>query len=242
VPWHFVFESLAYVAAFRVYLQERSRNGDFLAEDQRWSVVVAAILGAAIGSRFLFLFEDPFRTVAHRTDFAYLLSGKTILGALLGGTCAVELTKRFLGIDRRTGDLFAIPLALGIAIGRIGCLLAGKSDDTYGLPTSLPWAIDLGDDIGRHPVQIYEILAMLLLIALLKQVHPPRFAEGDRFRVFLFTYCLWRVAVDSLKPGVALHGLTALQWAALAAVIWYAKDILQILMRFHSFQKAAVHG
>ncbi len=48
--------------------------------------------------------------------------------------------KRIAGIRSRTGDLFAVPLCVGIAIGRIGCFLAGLADDTYGKPTSLPWA------------------------------------------------------------------------------------------------------
>ncbi len=143
MPWHFLFESLAYLAAFRIYIWSRQRNGDFLDTSTRRSVIVAAVLGAAVGSRFLYWFEDPPRTLAHWNDPAYLLAGKTIVGALLGGTLAVEFMKRRAGIHRRTGDLFALPLAIGIAIGRIGCLLAGKQDDTYGLPTTLPWGIDL---------------------------------------------------------------------------------------------------
>ncbi len=69
------------------------------------------------------------QTVHHWREVPYLLSGKTIIGALLGGTLAVELARRHLGIRRRTGDLFALPITIGIAIGRIGCFLAGKQDD-----------------------------------------------------------------------------------------------------------------
>src|SRR5437588_9600323 len=76
VPWHFVFESLAYFVAFRLYLMERRKTGDFLNTSTRWTVVVAAIGGAAIGSKVLFWFEDPTRTFEHWNSLEYLLSGK----------------------------------------------------------------------------------------------------------------------------------------------------------------------
>src|SRR5437016_5676649 len=114
---HFILESLGYAVGFRLYLQARRKQGDFLPTESRTWVVVAAILGAAFGSKFLFWLEDPARTVEHAADLSYLLSGKTIVGGLLGGTIAVEWTKARLGIHRRTGDLFAVPMALGIAIG-----------------------------------------------------------------------------------------------------------------------------
>jgi phosphatidylglycerol:prolipoprotein diacylglycerol transferase len=83
---------------------------------------------------------------------------------------SVELTKRYIGLGTSTGDLYAIPLALGIAIGRIGCFLTGLSDNTYGTPTNLPWAINFGDGIPRHPTQLYEILFLLALIPFLYHV------------------------------------------------------------------------
>lgn len=230
--WHFVFELLAYSVAFRLYLSARRREGDFgdfLDERLRWSLVVAAIVGAAVGSKVLYWFEDPFKTAAHWTDLTYLMGGKTIVGAILGGTLAVEWTKRRLDIHRRTGDLFAIPLAVGIAIGRIGCFLAGKGDDTYGVPTSLPWGVDLGDGIPRHPVQLYELGAMILLALLLARIKPPQFQEGDRFRVFVLGYFAWRLAGDFLKPGVRFGGLTVLQWACAVALAWYARDLVRMM-------------
>ncbi len=98
------------------------------------------------------------------------MGGKTIVGALVFGLIAVELFKRYIGLHQSTGDLYAIPLALGIAIGRIGCFLTGLSDNTFGTPTNLPWAIDFGDGIPRHPTQLYEIAFLLLLIPILYKI------------------------------------------------------------------------
>lgn len=230
--WHFFLESLAYAVAFRIYVAQRKTAGDFLDTSTRWNIVIAAVAGAAIGSKLLYCFENPQLTAHNWTNIGYILGGKTMVGALLGGTIGVEIVKLRTGVRRRTGDLFAIPMAIGIAIGRIGCFLAGKQDDTYGIPTSLPWGLDLGDGIRRHPVQLYEVLAMLLLAFLLSKVRRPRFAEGDRFRLFVLSYYSWRLAVDFLKPGVRFQGLTILQWTCAAALLWYSKDLWRIARSF----------
>jgi phosphatidylglycerol:prolipoprotein diacylglycerol transferase len=116
------------------------------------------------------LLEDPQLTWHNLHNPAYLMGGKTIVGALIFGLIAVELMKRYIGVRQSTGDLYAIPLALGIAIGRIGCFLTGLSDNTYGTPTTLPWAINFGDGIPRHPTQLYEIVFLLLLIPILYRI------------------------------------------------------------------------
>ena len=114
--------------------------------------------------------EDPQLTLQHLHDLSYLVGGKTIAGALLGGLFAVEAMKRYIGLHQSTGDLLAIPIAAGVAIGRIGCFLTGLSDNTYGTPTSLPWGIDFGDGVRRHPTQLYEIAFLLVLLAILVRI------------------------------------------------------------------------
>ncbi len=172
----------------------------------------------------------------HAGDLAYLLSGKTIVGGLLGGTIAVEWTKGRLGINRRTGDLFAIPMAIGIAIGRVGCFFAGLPDDTYGTPSNLPWAVDFGDGIPRHPTQLYETVAMLLLAAWLhhraSDASVP-LPEGALYRYFLTAYLAWRLAIDFLKPGVDFAGLAPIQWACAAALTWYTLHPIHKLETAH---------
>jgi len=242
VFWHFLFESLAYAVAFRLYLWERRNSGDFLDDSLRWNVVVAAIAGAVAGSRLLFWLEDLVRTWQHWHDLAYLMGGKTVVGGILGATIAVEFLKRRAGVTQRTGDLFAVPLAVGIAIGRVGCFLAGVHDDTHGLATTLAWGIDAGDGIRRHPVQLLECAAMGMLALGLTRVGPPRFARGDRFRIFLLAYFGWRLAIDFLKPGVRFGGMTALQWCCVAALMWYSQDGRRILANFTVSKDVVAHG
>jgi len=94
--------------------------------------------------------------------------------------------------------------------------LAGLADDTYGKPTSLPWAIDFGDGIGRHPVQIYEIFFLLILAFILTR--PAHLPEGARFRIFLGGYLAWRIVIDFLKPQPLVSGLNVIQWACIAGL------------------------
>ena len=113
-------------------------------------LAIGAILGAYISGSFTFWGQGIF-ALAH-----------SVAGALAGGIAGVELYKLARGIRMSTGIVFVGPFAAGVAIGRWGCLFAGIPDQTFGMPTALPWAVDLGDGIGRHPVQVYESLSMAL--------------------------------------------------------------------------------
>jgi prolipoprotein diacylglyceryltransferase len=227
--WHPVLETLAYTSGYAVFRRLRARRGDVIEEPQRWTVLAGAAVGALAGSRVLGLAEQ-WPTVleawqeGHFIALVFSPGGKTIVGGLLGGWAGVEIAKRLAGIRSRTGDLFALPLCVGIAVGRVGCLIAGLADDTYGKPTSLPWAVDLGDGVGRHPVQVYEIVFLALVgwLVSTKIVLP----EGARFRIFLGSYLAWRVAIDFLKPQPLVYGLNLIQWCCLAGLLALACDWL----------------
>ncbi len=221
---HWVFESLAYFIGFRLYLRLRAKSGDHLSGSNRLWMVAAAAIGAALGSKLLYWFENPLLTLQNWNDPFYLMAGKTVVGGLIGGLLAVEWAKQRLAIVRRTGDLFAIPLALAIAIGRIGCFLSGLGDETYGKPTSLPWGINFGDGVYRHPTQLYEVVFLLLLGFWLYRLSRKSHREGDLFKSFMVGYMGFRLLVDFIKPGASLGGLTAIQWACCAMLLFYARD------------------
>lgn len=225
-PWllhpHAVFETLAYFIGFRLYLLLRRRQGDVISDGTRWSVIAAAIGGAALGSKLLFWLEDPAQTWQHLADPTFLLAGKTIVGGLAGGLIGVELTKLALGVRESTGDLFAAPLAIGAAIGRIGCFLTGLSDQTYGIATTLPWGVDFGDGVRRHPTQIYEALFLAALGVVLWRMTSRPHTNGSLFKAFMVGYLGFRLVIDFLKPEARFGGLSSIQWAALAVLVYYA--------------------
>ncbi len=217
--WHGVFETLGYSSGFLLYRRLRGTAGDQLTDAQRWNVIAASALGALLGARLLnILYELPRTAISWSQIFAPT-GGKTIVGGLLGAWIAVELIKIMQGIRTRTGDLFAIPLCLGIAVGRIGCLLAGLGEDTYGNPTHLPWAVDFGDGIPRHPTQAYEIAFVGLLAVYLIHRQRSPYRNGLLFRIFMAAYLTFRFAIDFLKPEPLFQGLSMIQWSCAAGLI-----------------------
>ena len=132
----------------------------------------------------------------------------SIAGALAGAIIAVELWKWVNGVRESTGGVFVIPLCLGIIVGRWGCLFAGLADQTYGLPTALPWGVDLGDRTPRHPVEIYESAAVAVFLAIywraLVQERPWAVRHG--FHAFVLAYAVQRFAWEFLKPYPRLVG------------------------------------
>lgn len=220
---HFLFEALAYFVGFRIYLASRRHRGDVVAEDTRWSVIAAAALGAAVGSKLLYWLEDPALMAMNWHNLEFLMGGKTIVGGLIGGWIAVELTKRIAKVTTATGDLFAVPLAVGIAVGRVGCFLEGLGDHTYGSPTSLPWGVNFGDGIRRHPTQLYESVVLLFLAAFLVRLAKKPHINGDLFKIFMSVYMAWRFTIGFMQPDPPiLFHLQTLQWASLLVVAYYA--------------------
>ena len=226
---HQVFETLAWAVGFLVYFRARRRAADVVSPQHRLWVVVAAVLGGLAGSRMLYLIESAGAVAAQVSDTDVLLGGKSIVGGLLGGVLAVEITKKWLGVKVSTGDLLAMPLVIGMAIGRVGCFLTGLADQTYGIATTLPWGVDFGDGIARHPTQLYEIAALAVL-GVLMSTHGKRLTtEGDRFKLFVVAYLAFRLVVDLLKPGITVYGLTVIQWACVVGLAYYTPQIPRLV-------------
>ena len=131
-----------------------------------------------------------------------IVPSHSIAGALAGGILGVELWKWRHGIRQSTGGAFVAPLCAGIALGRLGCLFSGLPDNTYGTPTGLPWAVDLGDGIGRHPVQLYEALAMAVFLAVFLHARAAGrgWARVHAFHALIIVYAAQRIVWEFLKP------------------------------------------
>jgi len=227
---HWVFESLAYLLAFLVFRRRRSQFGDVVNRRTRRLVILAAIAGGLLGSRVLSALEHPGELAAHWNDPSVLLAGKTIVGGLIGGTIAVEWMKRRLGVTVATGDLLVLPLVIGIAVGRVGCFLTGLADQTFGNQTMMPWGVDFGDGIARHPTQLYETVFLAGLSGTLSIVWRRLTTVGDEFKLFMVGYMSFRLAVDFLKPAARIGGLSVIQWACLAVIAYYVPHVSRLAM------------
>lgn len=138
---------------------------------------------------------------------------RALFGALLlavGAGIAYCVSQRL--VLGPVGDTFAPSMALGTAIGRVGCFFAGCC---FGTPCDLPWAHG-----GRHPAQLYESLGALLLFVLVLAARRLRRVPGEAFLGFGVGYGLLRFALEFLRDDTSpvSGGLTLHQWIATAAV------------------------
>jgi phosphatidylglycerol---prolipoprotein diacylglyceryl transferase len=193
---------------FREALAEtasRVGHGYFLA------LALGSLSGSFIlGSANLFISGEP-------------MIGRSILGAVFGAIITVEIYKSYKGARGSTGYIYAIPFCVLVSIGRLGCFFAGMDDHTYGVPTSLPWAVDFGDGSMRHPVQLYESLSMLLcaLALLLILRSRPAIVIGYGFYLCIGFYASQRFLWEFLKPyGTVIGSLNLFHIICLLLVIY----------------------
>lgn len=226
LPAHRLFELLAFLLGYRLYLWLRKRSSDPISDTHRLWIFLGAAAGAWLGSHLLGILERPDRL--GQLHWLLLLTDKTIVGGLLGGLLGVEWTKRRLGVRHSSGDLMSYPILLGLAVGRIGCHLAGLEDGTHGNATALPWGIDFGDGVARHPVNLYEILFLCLLACSLYQLEKRRpLVDGARFKLLMAGYLSFRLLIEFWKPVWFFpFGLSSIQMAALAGLLYYRQIFL----------------
>lgn len=225
LPTYGVLVAAAWLASVQWALAHRADAG--LSEDEAWSVIYWVFGGAFAGGKLLYLvvgdadWSDPFGVLR----YGFVFYGG-VLGALAGGAW---LCRRRGWSFFKLADLFIVPLPLGHAIGRLGCLAAGCC---YGSPTALPWGVSLAG-AHRHPVQLYEALLNLGLFAGLAFYAAPR-ARAGRWRpggvlaAYAAVYAAIRFAVEFWRddPRGAWGPLAPSQWIALgaaaAASAWFA--------------------
>jgi phosphatidylglycerol---prolipoprotein diacylglyceryl transferase len=217
---HQVTDLIAYTGGFRYYLflKKHWKVARFSLEMNSW-LIIGGLFGALIGSKLLAWIEAPSYYWQIRDTPLFWAGGKTIVGGLLGGWLGIEIAKKFNHITISTGDPCVFPLILGIAIGRIGCFVTGLEDNTCGNRTRLPWGVDFGDGIPRHPAQIYEILFLVALGLILGRLRSHAHADGRLFRWFMAAYLGFRFLIEFIKPRMAtFFGLSSIQWACLLGI------------------------
>ncbi len=222
---HVLFEYLAVFVGYRVYKVTRKRPE--IREKQEVGIFLAIMLGGYFGAIILASLEHYDLVLENiQTSKLALIQGKTIVGALLGGLISVEVYKKIIGYDKSTGDDLAIPLAIAIIIGRIGCFLTGIEDSTVGAPTDSIFGIDFGDGIYRHPLQLYEIAFLLVVVAILLFIRKYEVWNGFKFQLFMTLYLGFRFFIEFLKDRATIvFDLSAIQIACLLGLIYYLQLI-----------------
>jgi phosphatidylglycerol:prolipoprotein diacylglycerol transferase len=213
--------ALAFVAAGAVLARRLKEIGK--PADWAYEVVLFALVGGLVGARLYFVIEN-FDEVKHDL-LGNLFSGSGLVwyGGAIGGAIAVCIWAYWRGMFNLTLlDICAVPLAVGYALGRIGCQVSGDGD--YGTRWHGPWAMAYPDGtVPTHhtvqPTPIYETLAMGLVAYGLWRLRD-RFRPGILFAVYLILAGLERFLVEFIRRNseVAI-GLTQPQITSVVMMI-----------------------
>lgn len=225
---HLVLEYLAFFLGYRSYIFLRKKATDTIVTTNRLSIILGAAIGAFLGSRIIGFLENPV-LISDLNLILHLFNAKTIMGGLFGGLLGVEWTKKIINEKESSGDLFTFPIILGIFIGRIGCFLSGTNEFTYGKATTFFLGMNLGDNVMRHPIALYELLFLLFLFAFLWKLKSKKLKNGLLFQYFMIAYFVFRFCIEFLKPNhFFLVGLSTIQILCLTCVFYYRKTILNL--------------
>ncbi len=220
VGWRVAYACLLVVSiAVAIRLMHRRQRQLDLRRSQRILLGGAAFVGSMIGAKIPFLGDRGWGAFFDGT--VWFADGKTILGGIVGGYVAVELAKWIANIRSRTGDTFALPVAVAVAIGRIGCFVAGCC---YGRVTTVPWGVAFplaGDESGivRHPTQLYEVAFHIVAALALAVMDRKRWLVGNQLKAYLIAYMIYRFLSEWLRPeSPILLNLTIYQLVSVAII------------------------
>jgi phosphatidylglycerol---prolipoprotein diacylglyceryl transferase len=222
--------ALAFIAAGAVVAIRLRELGK--PEDWAYEVSFAALLGGIVGSRVYYLAQHWDQAKDDLIANIFSGSGLVWYGGAIGGALAVIAWAAYRGLlGVALLDLLAAPLALGYAVGRVGCQLSGDGD--YGKAWDGPWAMGYPDGtvptppgVEVHPTPVYEAISMGLAALLLWRLRD-RFRPGILFALYLVLAGLERFLVEFLRRNdEALAGLTTPQLESLALIaagaVWIA--------------------
>lgn len=202
------------------------------------------ILSAIIGSRLLYVLINFPYYLQHPLDvFKIWQGGLVFSGALIGVIGTMFWYVKRYGLTMWTfGDLWAPAAALGQAIGRIGCFMAGCC---YGKPTQVKWAVTFTNpkslaplDVALHPTQVYSTLSGTIIFLVLLVLHRKRKFEGQVLLWFLILHSTARLFLERFRGddrGLVLGGdITVTQ---LVAILILIASVIALIVRKTRWEK-----
>jgi phosphatidylglycerol---prolipoprotein diacylglyceryl transferase len=193
--------------------------------DWAYEIVFAALVGGIVGARGYFVIQNYSEVKGHLVSSIFSGSGLVWYGGAIGGAIGVLAWMRWRdALELTMLDMCATALALGYAIGRIGCQVSGDGD--YGIRSSLPWAmgyphgtVPTPPGVTVQPTPIYETVTMGLVAFLLWRLRD-RVRPGVVFALYCLLSGLERFLVEFIRRNKEiLIGLTSAQLESVALMI-----------------------
>jgi len=201
-----------------MYRRELMRSG---LPESGVDAALAGVFGGLLGAKLLWTFEHL--DEARFTELFFSRGGMSWFGGFVGGVAAGLAMMRRRGIRVLPGLAAATPaLAVGHAIGRVGCLLVG---DDYGRPTNLPWGIAFPDglpptDIPVHPTQIYEAVMLVPIAWILLRWRGRGMSDRVVLGAYLIMTGVLRFAIEFIRVNERVIGpLTVAHLVSLAVAV-----------------------
>ena len=214
-----VMVAASFLVAYWLCLKEFRRKN--LSEDLLGNLFLAAMVGGIVGAKLLYLLENvPLREIlANPVQHILSRGGLTFYGGLFGAILLTWIVARRGKLNFWVlGDAVAPAMAIGYAIGRVGCFLVG---DDYGVPSNLPWAMafpkGLPPTLERvHPTQLYEVIIMTLVFLYLWRIRKSSYKPGYLFSLYLILAGSERFLIEFIRnttpspiPNLSLAQLMA---------------------------------
>ena len=216
-----------------IYWMAREKEKEGIKRELIFDFGLAAIITSLIGARLIFVllnleeyFSDPLSIFLPRGGG---LGGFSLHGGILGGALFVLFFAQKHQIHKgKLLDLCSPSLALGTAIGRIGCFLNGCC---YGIPSNLPWAVKFPEVAEKvHPTQLYASFFNLILFFGLLKIKKYRKFDGWLSLVYLIGYSSFRFILEIFRRGatakIVLFSLTQAQLLSIFIIITAALVII----------------
>lgn len=220
INWLYPIIMLAAVTVGALLLRFSQRDLTLRSTD-KIAIGLGAFCGAMIGAKLPFALTD---WEGLRSGTVWFSNGKTIMCGMVGAYFGVELAKWICETRVKTGDSFAVPAAVAVAIGRLSCFVAGCC---YGTPTNLPWGVRFqladGGQLARHPTQIYESLFHLLIALLMAALRENGIWRGQLIKFYIISYLAYRWLTEFIRPEPQLWlNLTGYQWFSMVFIPVFA--------------------
>jgi phosphatidylglycerol---prolipoprotein diacylglyceryl transferase len=189
-------------------------------EDKRLVFIYgAALIGAFFGAKIVYFLAEGWLYLGAADMWPQLLAGKSILGALLGGYVFVELAKHHVEYRHATGDDFALIAPVGIALGRVGCLLHGCCLGEVCRPEW--YALKDVNGIPRWPAVPVELAFNVFAFAIFLVLRRRRILPGQHFHLYLIGYGGFRFAHEFVRATPRILGpFSGYHFAALAVALF----------------------